>query len=408
MRICIVSREYPPESGWGGIGLSYQDVALGLASKGHEVHVICQAVRCAGTSFDRGVWVHRVGHLSARFSLVARLDYSICAFFKLVELNRKLKLGLVDVPTFAGEPVLPMMAGVRPVIVSVHGLHEESLRARNFKGFPGQLALRILSRLEGPILRRADMVVVLTRGTRRRLVTTYNISESRVRVLPTAVDPEYYQDTTDHADMREQLGGGHVAVSVGRLEPNKGYEFFLRAIPKVLRSIPHFTALLVGADTKTGPDSTSYKGLLENLATILGIVPHVRFLGKVTPKEVVELLSVGDILVVPSINDEFPRVVLEAMACERPVVTTALDYVSELPSESDVYTVKSGDYDALAEQIVYAIKETGGVSKKNREIVMSSFSSEIRTERLYELYEQALSHSMRERGPRSATGFPAT
>ncbi len=69
MNICIVSREYPPETGWGGIGTYTYHLAQGLARRGHAVHVVAQYIsdadelgRGRGPYYDGEVLVHRVEH----------------------------------------------------------------------------------------------------------------------------------------------------------------------------------------------------------------------------------------------------------------------------------------------------------------------------------------------------------
>ena len=58
--ICLVSEEYPPESGWGGIGTYTLNVARGCAHLGHRVHVIARGWEADHVDDDGGVSVHRV------------------------------------------------------------------------------------------------------------------------------------------------------------------------------------------------------------------------------------------------------------------------------------------------------------------------------------------------------------
>src|ERR1700722_9795951 len=60
MRIALVTREYPPETAWGGIGSFYHSFATALASAGHAVEVFCQGLGDNGSGMTGGVLVHRV------------------------------------------------------------------------------------------------------------------------------------------------------------------------------------------------------------------------------------------------------------------------------------------------------------------------------------------------------------
>jgi len=54
MRIAIVSREYPPDSAWGGVATGYYNLAQGLAQQGNQVHVICQAADNVYNPIEQG------------------------------------------------------------------------------------------------------------------------------------------------------------------------------------------------------------------------------------------------------------------------------------------------------------------------------------------------------------------
>ena len=83
MRVALLSREYPPDTVWGGIATMYHTLSHALADSGHEVHVICQAASEPRDFIDNGVFVHRVGTNPKRYSAMARIDYSIHAWLKL-------------------------------------------------------------------------------------------------------------------------------------------------------------------------------------------------------------------------------------------------------------------------------------------------------------------------------------
>ena len=60
MRICLISREYPPETGFGGIATFTRHLALGLKALGHDVEVVCLATEKARTVDDEGIPVPSV------------------------------------------------------------------------------------------------------------------------------------------------------------------------------------------------------------------------------------------------------------------------------------------------------------------------------------------------------------
>ena len=85
MKIALLTREYPPDTAWGGIATFYYSLSRALAQRGHEVHVICQAVNGPEEYASDGVLVHRVGTNPKRYSALARVNYSFRAWRKLRE-----------------------------------------------------------------------------------------------------------------------------------------------------------------------------------------------------------------------------------------------------------------------------------------------------------------------------------
>ena len=65
MRICLISREYPPDTGWGGIGTYTFHLAHGLAERGHVVHVLAQGFGTDRQDADGPVTVHRLAYAAA-------------------------------------------------------------------------------------------------------------------------------------------------------------------------------------------------------------------------------------------------------------------------------------------------------------------------------------------------------
>jgi glycosyltransferase involved in cell wall biosynthesis len=106
-------------------------------------------------------------------------------------------------------------------------------------------------------------------------------------------------------------GGAPLALALGRLHPNKGFELLLEA----LAATREITLWIAG----DGP----LRARLERLATRLGITGRVRFLG--WREDVPRLLAVADLLVCPSLYEPLGNVVIEAWSARLPVVATASD-----------------------------------------------------------------------------------
>jgi glycogen synthase len=103
MKIVILSREYPPDTAWGGLAIVYHSLACALVQRGHEVHVICQAMGKSRESVEDGVFVYRVGTNSKRYNAASRVNYSLYAWLKLRSIINSRKIDIVEANYWGAE-----------------------------------------------------------------------------------------------------------------------------------------------------------------------------------------------------------------------------------------------------------------------------------------------------------------
>jgi glycosyltransferase involved in cell wall biosynthesis len=115
-------------------------------------------------------------------------------------------------------------------------------------------------------------------------------------------------------------GGGPVLGVVGRLSAEKGHQFLIAAMPEILAQSPDAQLLIVGS----GPLEAKLRAQVEGLA----LTRHVQFLGYL--KDVHTAFRRMDLLIVPSLSDALPRVALEGMLMELPVVGTRAGGIPEI------------------------------------------------------------------------------
>jgi glycosyltransferase involved in cell wall biosynthesis len=113
-----------------------------------------------------------------------------------------------------------------------------------------------------------------------------------------------------------------VIGKVARLFELKGHEFVIRALPAVLERCPQARLLFVGDGL--------LRAELAHLAGSLGVAHRVTFAGLVPPEEVPAMISAMDVLVHASLREGLPRVLVQALLCEKPVVAFALDGAPEV------------------------------------------------------------------------------
>jgi glycosyltransferase involved in cell wall biosynthesis len=212
------------------------------------------------------------------------------------------------------------------------------------------------------------------------------VPREKLRVIYNGIDVEKFKKSDARA-AREHLGitGRPTLVSVGSLTKQKGYPYLLEAAAKLKEPYPHFIWLVLGEGSE--------RKVLEEKATALGLRDDVRFLGM--KDNVIDYLRAADIFVLASLWEGLPNVVLEAMACELPVVATEVGGVRELIEDGvNGFLVPPKDAGALAQKIRYVIElpeaERQRVGSAARKRIVERFSVGTMVREYERLYNELL------------------
>jgi phosphatidylinositol alpha-1,6-mannosyltransferase len=195
----------------------------------------------------------------------------------------------------------------------------------------------------------ADQVTTVSRGTRRRLLGWVDIAPERVRVLPNTVDERFVPGPPSEAlRQRLQPGPGPILLTVGRLaasERYKGHELIFAALPALRRHFPDLVHLVAGE----GDD----RARLEARANELAGGDAVRFLGYVSDEDLPDLYRLADLFVMPSSEEGFGIVYLEAAACGLRVIGGAGGGSSDaIPDERVGELVGPADKEGLIAAVI--------------------------------------------------------
>jgi len=396
VKIALLSREYPPDSPWGGLATLYQALAQALAERGHETHVICQAVGERSEDIDSGVFVHRVGTSSKRYSAAARIDYSIHAWGKLADVVRQRGIDIVEANQWGAEGLLCGLRKRAPLVVRLDVSASDLLRARTYSGTGHRLNLAVLSRLEDRAVGMADRVIAISQDTYDWAVRKRGIDPQRVDLVHHGIDTAMCRFV--QSEMREELGVPHEAqmiLFVGRLETRKGVQTLFQAIPDVVSAMPMARFVLVGQDTNTAPHRGSLKSYLIDNARSHGFADSLVFVDFLSREQLVHVYSACDLFVLPSLQEGFSMSILEALACGKPVVGTAAGGTRDIGlSPPNGILVAPNDADELATAML-SLLSLGDADKKlvarqNRELVETHYSVPAWADNVIRVYEKTL------------------
>jgi starch synthase (maltosyl-transferring) len=201
--------------------------------------------------------------------------------------------------------------------------------------------------LERRTQRLATGSVCVSNGVRKFAEEAGRLDPRRLTVIPNGIDPQQFDQAT--AIPRATLGvpeDGVLAIFIGRIEMQKGLDFLLMAAETVLEQRPDWHLAIVG----DGPDLPGWRLCVQRDPRLSR---HVQLLGR--RDDVPTLLKTADLLVLPSLWEGMPNVVLEAMAARRAVVATTVEGTEDLvvPGQTG-WLVPPWDPKALAAALIEA------------------------------------------------------
>jgi D-inositol-3-phosphate glycosyltransferase len=181
---------------------------------------------------------------------------------------------------------------------------------------------------EEQVTAEADRLIANTPQEARDLVDRYGAEPERVSVVEPGVDLESFRPATSRRDARARLGlpiDGFVVAFVGRIQPLKAPDVLLRAAAELRRTDPRLaqqvTTVIVGGPSGSGLDRPT---ALIDLAASLDVAGSIKFLPPLPRGRLADLYRAADLVAVPSHNESFGLVALEAQACGTPVVAAAV------------------------------------------------------------------------------------
>lgn len=168
----------------------------------------------------------------------------------------------------------------------------------------------------------------------------------------------------------------------------KRHEDFLRMAAKMLKTRQDLEFIIVGDDT----EGSGRGAMLETLAGELGIAPYVRFLGH--RADIPDIMRQLHVLAVPSQFEPFGRVVIEAMACGRPVIASRDGGIPEIIEEGLTgYLVEVGDFTGFADKALRLLADRGlwdAMSNRAVSAAHDRFSIATHTKNIVDIYDDIL------------------
>jgi glycosyltransferase involved in cell wall biosynthesis len=390
LHICYISQEYPPETGWGGIGSYTYEIAHALNKAGHRVTVISLAVGGESVTDDAGVEVHRVSPGPNWSSLPGlwRLNriwpgFAWAAMHRLRRIHSKCPIDIVEAAEGRADSFFISYLPGRPKLVT--RLHTARIFVDRLNTVRRSELRRWEYWLEKKSILRANLLTAPSQAV-VDLTRTWLPFSDEVLVVPNPVDENKFRPG---AALPKK-----VVVYAGRLERRKGIDTIARAIPQILKEFPTVDFLFIGSDS-VDSDGQKWSGKL-----LAAVDPaqrsRVRFEQK-SREALIQAYQEATVCILPSVWENFPYALLEPMSCGTPVVATRCGGFPEL-IESGVsgFLVPVGDSQALASRIselLQAPKLRDDIGRNARKRVEERFSLAQVAPAMLAAYENAIARN---------------
>jgi N-acetyl-alpha-D-glucosaminyl L-malate synthase BshA len=309
MRIGIVC--YPT---FGGSGVIATELGKALAKNGHQIHFITYSQPTRLDFFNENLFYHKVDVYN--YPLFDYPPYELALTSKMVHVVEVEKLDLLHVhyaiphasAAFMAKQILKTKGIDIPVVTTLHGT-DITLVGKN----PSYEPVVTFS------INQSDIITTVSEDLKKDTYKHFPITKD-IQVIPNFIDlVRFNKLKKEHFKKAICPNGEKLIIHTSNFRRVKRIPDVINVFNKIRQTVP--SKLLMIGD---GPERSN----AEHLCHELGINEDVRFLGKLEAVE--EVLSLGDLFLLPSETESFGLAALEAMACEVPVISTDAGGIPEL------------------------------------------------------------------------------
>jgi len=330
MKVGIVC--YPTH---GGSGVVASELAIGLAKKGHEIHIVSYAPPFRLRSFHQNIFIHEVG--IASYPLFKYPPYALGLATKLVELVEAYDLELIHahyaVPHAASAYLAKQILNSQliKIITTLHGTDITLVGA-------DQSFRRVIKFT----IEKSDGVTAVSDYLKQQTIREFDI-QREIRVIHNFIDP------VRPAQLRSQCNresyaphGEKILIHASNFRPVKRVGDVVRIFAEVHARIPA-KLILIG----DGPERPFIQQLIKDLK----LSADVYFLGEQDHLE--PLFFCADLFLLPSEQESFGLTALEAMNCSVPVIATETGGLPEVITHGETgYLYPVGEIKKMAEKSI--------------------------------------------------------
>jgi N-acetyl-alpha-D-glucosaminyl L-malate synthase BshA len=359
MRVGIVC--YPT---FGGSGVLATELGKALANKGHEVHFISYNQPARLDFFSENVFYHEVN--IAKYPLFEYAPYETALAGKMVDIVQSAHLDVLHVhyaiphasAALLAKQILAQKGIHIPVVTTLHGT-DITLVGREVT----------YEHVVSWSINQSDAVTAVSNKLKEETFQHFDINRP-IDVIPNFIDfNRFNKKPREHFKQMIAPNGEKIIIHTSNFRKVKRVEDVVAIFSRIIKEIPA-KLLLIG----DGPERSH----IEKVCREHNTCDWVTFLGK--QEAIEEILSIGDLFVLPSESESFGLAALEAMACEVPVISTNAGGIPEVNVHGVTgFLSNVGDVDSMAQHAITLLKDPEMLKTFRKNALLQAHNFDLKT-----------------------------
>jgi len=382
---------YPRRGIFPGIERHVYEYSRALAARGIDVRVVTSFWN-GGPAHEtyQGIDIQRIADSGTRYGRLGRLfAQHVKSFGHGLEGRPDLFEGADLVQAFIALPSARFAERAGAPLVATFYHRDRPSRLNQYLTLPSLYAM------ERRFFARAPLTITFSDSSRQVLIDEYGVDGASIAVTPLGVDVEKFRPAPDGGGPRAP-GAPFEMLFVGPLIRRKGIDHLIEALAQVDAEEPGWKLTVVG----DGPE----RAALAARAAELGFGSKVDFRGYVDGwgDELPGIYRQADLFVFPSLKEGFGMVIIEAMACGTPVLTTRVSAIPEVVADAGLL-VEPASPDGIAQGILRLMRDDDlrrGYARAGERRVREMYSWGIVVDRTLEVFERLQRESLVQGGGR--------
>jgi N-acetyl-alpha-D-glucosaminyl L-malate synthase BshA len=359
MRVGIVC--YPT---FGGSGVLATELGKALANKGHEVHFISYNQPARLDFFSENVFYHEVN--IAKYPLFEYAPYETALAGKMVDIVQSAHLDVLHVhyaiphasAALLAKQILAQKGIHIPVVTTLHGT-DITLVGREVT----------YEHVVSWSINQSDAVTAVSNKLKEETLQHFDINRP-IDVIPNFIDfNRFNKKPREHFKQMIAPNGEKIIIHTSNFRKVKRVEDVVAIFSRIIKEIPA-KLLLIG----DGPERSH----IEKVCREHNTCDWVTFLGK--QEAIEEILSIGDLFVLPSESESFGLAALEAMACEVPVISTNTGGIPEVNVHGVTgFLSNVGDVDSMAQHAITLLTDPEMLKTFRKNALLQAHNFDLKT-----------------------------